>query len=357
MFAGKFEHMAGHTVLPALVNAHDHLHLNSIPGLPDTKVFGNSYAWARAFAQHFERTEVSRAMAVPADVRHWLGALKNALSGTLTVMHHDPPVPVIDDPGFPIRVAQPCGWAHSLHWRYGPPVRHSFDATPKDAAWFIHLGEGTDDQTAGELQQLRQLGCLQSNTVLIHAVACSDLDIAHVIRAGAAIVWCPSSNLRILGRTLSPGRLRILFEAGCLALGTDSRLSGSRDLLRELRVAQQHSDFSDAELLELVTVRARRILRLPPASDDFIVIRSADLPADQALMRLERHQLRAVIRAGRPLITDPDLKHWFVRHGIRTRHISLDGQPKLCADAALPALSERWGPLEPGLEMSERNCA
>jgi hypothetical protein len=348
--------LAGHAVLPALTNAHDHLQLNGIPGLPTTQHFSNSYDWARAFADHFDDPRVRCARAVPLEIRHWQGALKNALCGTTTVMHHDPPAAVFQQPGFPVRVVQPYGWAHSLHTAYGPPVEASHRDTPAGAGWFIHLAEGTDQPSAGELQELHQRGCLDASTVLIHGVALSDADIDRIIHCRAAVIWCPSSNLRILGRTLSIGALRRLYDAHCLALGTDSRLSGARDLLQELQLARRHSDFSAGELLELVTARGERILRSPGGSGDRgdcgdrIVIRTDGSDPAECLLRLARHQLRAVIRAGRPWLTDPDLEQWFIEHGVSYEPLLLDGRPKLCASDALAPLRASWRAFEHALE-------
>jgi cytosine/adenosine deaminase-related metal-dependent hydrolase len=347
--------LAGHAVLPALINAHDHLQLNSIPGLATRDPFANSYDWAAAFVPHFDRPEVRQARAVPADVRHWQGALKNALSGATTVMHHDPVVDVFRRAAFPVRVSSDGGWAHSLHAGYGPAVAASYQATPADKPWFIHLGEGTDARAAGELQTLQQLGCLHDNTVLIHAVALSESDIDTVIAHRAAVIWCPASNLRILGRTLSVTALRRLYDAGRLALGTDSRLSGSRDLLQELQLAMRHSDFCARELLQLVTVHARRLLRMPPASQDLIVIRSDGANPSEQLLQLSRNQLRAVIRDGRPLLTDPDLAYWFADHALTSQPVLLDGQPKFCASDMLAPLRGAWATLEPGLDLLSGN--
>jgi hypothetical protein len=340
--------LTDHVVLPALVNAHDHLHLNGIPPLQANESFGNSYAWASTYQTHFEQPGVKQALEVPSEIRHWQGALKNALSGATTVMHHDPPLPVFDQPGFPTRTVHPYGWAHSLHWQYGPPVAHSFASTPADVGWFIHLAEGTDDVATAELRELEALGCLQANTVLIHGVGLDDDDIERIIARGASLVWCPASNLHIIGKTVEPKRLRRLFAAGHLTLGTDSRLSGARDLLDELRIAASCSDFSARELLQLTTVMARRLLRTAPTRDDVIIFRrrSADPFAD--LLGVSRHELRAVVRDGEPLIVDPDLEDWFVTRGIAYMPVLLDGHPKLCARAMLPP-GQTCCELEPGL--------
>jgi hypothetical protein len=275
--------------------------------------------------------------------------LKNALCGATTVMHHDPEQPVFDLPGFPARVVRPYGWAHSLHWRYGPPVVQSFRSTPEDIAWFIHLAEGIDAVAAHELHELQMLHCLRSNTVLIHGVGLSDTDIVRVIGSGAAMVWCPSSNISVLGRTLELHRLRTLYAAGRLTLGTDSRLSGAGDLLDEMRVAAEHSDFSPRELLQLVTTSARRLLRAQPARDDIIVFRSRSADPFRDFLQLGRHELRAVVRNGEPVIADPDFEDWFGQRSIPCTQVVLDGQRKLCASAMLSPDGMPRAQLERGL--------
>jgi hypothetical protein len=343
--------LRGHVVLPAMINAHDHLHLNGIAPLPTQQVFSNSYAWSSAFTAYREHASVKAALAIPSETRHWQGGLKNMLCGATTVMHHDPAQPVFDQAGFPARTLRPYGWAHSLHWEYGPPVAQSFERTPPDVGWFIHLAEGTDDIAAAELQELQALNCLRANTILIHGVALSDSDLAAVMASGAALVWCPSSNLSVLGSSVAPQRLRSLFNAGRLTLGTDSRLSGSRDLLEELRVAAAHSDFSARELLQMVTMYGRQLLRATSARDDVIVFRSVSADPFSDLLRLARHELRAVIRDGEPVIADTDFEEWFVRRCIPFTEVRLDGRAKLCASLMLWPQGMPRTEIEPGMSL------
>src|SRR6266545_565940 len=259
-----------HLVFPGLINAHDHLQLNNIPPLPHAAPFPNSYAWIAAFQPHFQDPAVAAAVAIPPDLRHWQGGLKNLLCGATTVAHHDHWRSILDDPDFPVRLLRDFGWSHSLGlglepgaWslelgsdqspfaalrslaRYGPPVIGSYWATAAGRPWIIHLAEGADDLAAGELSLLEAVGCLNANTVLVHGVGLTETDVGRVIACGAAVVWCPGSNIRMLGRTLDPRRL---FDAGRLALGSDSRISANRDLLDELRVAAAQSDLGPADL-------------------------------------------------------------------------------------------------------------
>ena len=250
-----------HVIAPGLVNAHEHLHLNAVPPLPIGAPFPNSYAWIAAFQAHFGDPAVVAALATPKTLRLRHGALKNLLAGTTCVAHHDPWHPALDAPDFPVALLRDYGWAYALGWpAYGPPAWRSFDATPPDRPWMIHLAEGTDATARAELTQLDALGCLASNSVLVHGVGLRERDIDRVIERGAAVVWCPTSNRNLLGRTLDPRRLQ---AAGRLALGSDSRLSGARDLLEELRVVVDMGALDAQEVLALATTDAAHILRLP----------------------------------------------------------------------------------------------
>jgi cytosine/adenosine deaminase-related metal-dependent hydrolase len=359
--------LTDHLVFPGLVNAHDHLHVNGVPPLPQTAPFPNAYAWARAFEAHFRVPEVAAALAVPAAIRYRQGGLKNLLAGVTTVGHHDPWHPALDEPEFPVGLCRRFGWCHSLgqapRWggrlgrllaprpgTFGPPARSSFRRTPANAPWIIHLAEGTDRVAAGELDALERLGLLRANTVLVHGVALDDEGVARTIAAGAAVVWCPASNLAILGKTLSP---RALFAAGRLALGTDSRLSGSRDLLDELRVAAKHGDLSAKELFFLASAAGARVLRVPDVGGlnvgqrgDVVILRDTGADPYQALVGARRADLRAVVRGGVPLVADPDFQGWFEHAGIATVAARLDGRPKLLSRHV--AHSEALT-LEPGL--------
>lgn len=356
-----------HFIFPGLINTHDHLHLNNIPPLAGEVKFANSYAWIAAWQSYLDEPEVAKACAVPKILRLWQGALKNLLAGTTAVVHHDPWEQAFADPNFPVHLLQRYGWCHSLRGAapdptcgeppYGPTVKDSFASTPANYPWFIHLAEGNDAVATGELAQLASLGCLQANTVLIHGVGLTDADIDLIIARGAKVIWCPGSNLAMLGTTLNPRRL---FNAGCLALGSDARLSGGRDLLDELRLAAAHSDLTPRELLQLVTTAGSRVMGLleigglKPGQDAEMII-AADEGSDpySTLIGLRRKNLRAVMRGGLPAIADLDFAEWFRFCGVKALQVELDGRPKLMAAALLgpPGAAA----LEPGLEIKDIN--
>jgi hypothetical protein len=343
----------GHRIFPGLINGHEHLQVNAVPALRVGAPFPNSYAWIAAFQQHFRDAGVIAALRVPKAVRLRHGALKNLLAGTTFVVHHDPWHPALDADDFPVGLLRDHGWSYALDGPdFGPPVKESYLATAAARPWMIHLAEGTDAVAASELARLDALGCLGSNTVLVHAVGLNDADIERVIARDAAVVWCPGSNRALLGRTLDPRRLH---AAGRLALGSDSRLSGRRDLLDELSGVAMSGELSKAELLSLVTTDASRIFRLGlrggltmGAPADLVIVRDRDGLAADSLVGLARSDIRAVVRDGVPQIADPDFAGWFAAAGIDAVSMQLDGRPKLIARSlADPVVAA----LEPGLEL------
>jgi hypothetical protein len=338
--------LRGQIVVPGLINAHEHLQVNCVPPLPGGVVFPNSYAWIDAFQAHFEHPGVKAALAVPKAIRLRHGALKNLLAGTTCVVHHDPWHDVLDAHDFPVGLLRNHGWSYALGGpAYGPPVQQSYAATPPDRPWIIHLAEGSDATARGELDALDALGCLGANSVLVHGVGLGEEGMARIVARGAAVVWCPASNRNLLGTTLDP---RALVAAGRLALGSDSRLSGARDLLDEMCGVRERDELPAAALLGTVTADAARIFGLAThgtldegACADFMVVADRG-PAASALEGVRRADLRAVVRGGFPRIADPDLAYWFDATGIDTVAVTLDGRPKLVdarlADPAVMAL-------------------
>lgn len=349
-------------VLPGLINCHDHLHLNCAPELRPERRFRNAEQWI-AWVEDRMRPGIDKhiqapGLAAPLSARLWQGALKNVLAGTTTVTHHDPHHEILDHPSLPIRIA-PCGWAHSpgLAGKYGPSLEQSWEESPPDRPWVVHLAEGVDVGAGAEIDALARAGCLGSRTVAVHAVGLDERAKLRLLDHGGSAIWCPSSNLTMLGATLDPRSWDELDEGGIgrLGIGTDSRLTGSRDLLDELRVAAETGDLEPIEVAKLATANAARVLRLDHAGRlehgspaDLFVIRAGQDPW-KTLLEARRSDLRAVALGGRPVITDPDLGSWFHAYGIKPMNVRLDGRPKLMDPASLgpPGATD----LEPGLEV------
>jgi cytosine/adenosine deaminase-related metal-dependent hydrolase len=167
-------------------------------------------------------------------------------------------------------------------------------------------------------------------------VALSEAQQRRLVEAAAALIWCPTSNLHLFDRTPD---IRFLFARRRLALGSDSRVSGQRDLLAELRVAREVSSLDDAALESLVTDRAAEVLRLPdrgvlrPHALADLVVLPAGLPLSQA----SRTDIRLVLVGGVPRYADPDLAEAFGREADLVE-VRVDGHRKFLARPLVDAL-------------------
>ena len=351
--------LGGAAVLPGLVNAHDHLELNHYGRLKCRDRYDNASAWIADLRPRLSADPaISEGRAYPLIERVFIGGLKNLLAGVTTVAHHNPFYPELRRT-MPVRIVRRYGWAHSFLLERQPAgargepggnIAERWQATPADAPFVVHLAEGIDDDARGELPRLEALGCLKPNTVIVHGVAIDGDGWRRVARAGAGLVWCPASNDFLFGRSVPIRSLldedeRSGSNGDCgrvnVALGTDSRVTGSRDLLDELRAARDAAPVSAAELLRMVTTSAAALLRQPRSGRltvgepaDLLVIPPFDDEPAAALLKTARRDVRLVTVGGRPIVGDPDLAAVFRARRVKLRPLCVDAARKL-ADSGL----------------------
>jgi hypothetical protein len=343
----------GALVVPGLVNAHDHLELNSFGRLKWRDRYDHVREWIADFQPAFATEPALRTNRPETlDDRLFAGMLKNLLGGATTVCHHNPLYPPLRN-GAVVRVVRRFGWGHSLAVD-GASLAASYRRTPARWPWIVHAAEGVDGTAAAELAALAALGCVRANTVLVHGVGLRPTDRRHALGAGCALVWCPSSNFFLFGTT---AEVRPFSAAGRLAIGTDSRLSGEGDLLDELRVAAATRVLSPRDLIRAVTTDAAEILRLRHAGTlavgapaDVVVFAPRAADPFESLVSARRTAIRLLLARGRPVIADVDLAHVFEALGVEPVGARLDGVPKLVAKP-LAVRARRSAVPEPGFEV------
>jgi cytosine/adenosine deaminase-related metal-dependent hydrolase len=267
--------LSGYLILPGLINAHDHLDFSLFPRLGDGP-YETCGDWARDIRTRFAEA-IEQVREVPREERLMWGGIRNLACGVTTVCHHNPAHPVFAR-GFPVRVMRRFSWAHSLE--FSPELARGHAACPRTRPFIFHAGEAVNGAGRRELATLAQLGLLAPNSVLVHAVALDGASLKLARRNGCGLVWCPSSNLFILGKTL---KQEILKSDLRIALGTDSGISAEGDMLDELRFAQAISGIASERLYAMVTTAAADVLRLtrgegrlePGAVGDFVLYRDA----------------------------------------------------------------------------------
>jgi cytosine/adenosine deaminase-related metal-dependent hydrolase len=293
-------------ILPGLVNVHDHLHFGMFPRLGH-----GPYASWREWANdiyHPAEEPLRGLLDVPKETRLWAGVIRNVLAGVTTVCHHDSLHPMLTGGGLPVSVLQEFGWSHSLddaEW----PTRYA--QTPKDWPFITHFAEGTDAISEGDVARLEREIVIDDRVVLVHAVGVSKMDWRRMRDAGAWIVWCPTSNLHILGRTLDRD---LLLNYPSIALGSDSPISAAGDLLDELQAGRQMLDLPADLLYRMVTTRAARLLRLSAGQGsirsggvaDLFIVRDRGLSPSEALASLVRSDIAAVMHRGKIVAASED---------------------------------------------------
>lgn len=303
---------------PGMINAHDHLELNHYPRTKFREVYANAHQWGEDVNQRLDTSPYRELRSYPISNRCLIGGVKNLLSGVTTVAQHGTLHKTLTRPDFPVRVLQTYGWSHSLHFDTDAAIQASYRATPPDVSWFIHLAEGTDKIAAGEYQRLKALGCVGSNTVIVHGVGMTPADIADAAPQVRGLVWCPTTNHYLLGETAA-----IKQWGSKIALGSDSRLTADGDLYHEMRAAVATGRCDVGCLTEAVGKRAAHILGLddvghlnPGAHADVI----------SGFYR-ERKDIALVMLGGVPQIGDPDVMLKFPH--IKTVRVTLDENEKL----------------------------
>jgi cytosine/adenosine deaminase-related metal-dependent hydrolase len=130
--------------------------------------------------------------------------------------------------------------------------------------------------------------------------------------AGAALIWCPTSNIFLFGRTHDRRMLKSLPR---LALGSDSPLTAAGDLLDEIRFAAGGVGLPLEEVYSLVTTRAADVLRLNSgegtlrigAFADFFAIRDSGEPPAHRLASLNYRQVEFVVIGGHVQLASVDV--------------------------------------------------
>jgi cytosine/adenosine deaminase-related metal-dependent hydrolase/ubiquinone/menaquinone biosynthesis C-methylase UbiE len=288
--------LSGYLLLPGLINSHDHLEFGLFPSL-GRGGYRNAAEWADDI-QHREAAVIAQHRRVPKPVRCWWGAIRNLLCGVTIVCHHNPLLDEFSTPDFPVRVLHDYEWAHSLTF-------DSVERTKLDLSkpFIIHAGEGVDEASAEEVTELHRRGLLSDRTVLVHSLALREGDISLLNECRASVVWCPSSNRFLFGRTLSRD---LLSRIHSLALGSDSALTSGGDLIDDICFASRETGISSERLYSMLYAEPARIFHMhdgqgsirPGGVADLIAIRDRGLDPAEAVAQLSSTPVEMVLLRG-----------------------------------------------------------
>lgn len=256
-------------ISPGLIDAHNHLTYDFLPEWVAPSLYDNRYQWSdvpsyEAHVAPFADGRNSNDRICPA--AKW-GELRSLIHGTTTVMGQSPNRSCLD------RLVRNADHHHGLGYDHmRTTIGSPRDLTDDDAAGLVmdftassnpvtrfalHMGEGIRgdgvdlefasyagrDPRPNRHQGVNLLvdpGRYSGTGLLIHGVTLTDAEITEAAAAGAHVVWSPSSNMVLYGQTAAVDRM---IAAGInLAIGPDWTVSGTDELLSELRFARQLAD-------------------------------------------------------------------------------------------------------------------
>ncbi|HYO87746.1 MAG TPA: hypothetical protein VER79_03810 [Candidatus Limnocylindrales bacterium] len=301
------------TLLPPLINAHDHLELNHYPRTKFREFYPNAHVWGEDVSARLNDESFRSLRAIPLEDQLFIGGLKNLLCGALIVVQHNPPHRALFRREFPVRVVRRYAWAHSLHFSNPAAIQRIYrQAKFWRLPFYIHIGEGIDALAAAELPRLDALlGGDLTRIALIHGVGLRSHDVTKFAPRVRGLIICPTTNRYLLNAV--PNARAWVAAGGRIALGSDSRLTAAGDLLDELQAA--HTLYGD------LPYQPEAITGTRPQIEDLIAVRGG-----APLHTARRSDLALVMRGGIPLIGDPEIMARFSRTA--TIPALLDGQPK-----------------------------
>lgn len=232
-----------HFLYPGLINSHDHLEMNLYPRMGKPP-YNNYTEWAKDIYKPKE-SPVMEIERIDVEDRLLWGGIKNLISGATTVVHHNPWHRLLSKAKFPVQVVE-TAWAHSLGFEKN--ILRKFPK--KKIPFVIHAAEGVDELAQNEILKLNELGLLKQNTVLIHVVGINEANIKLLDQTKPSVVWCPSSNLFMFGKTMPVQEITSKMN---VALGSDSTMTGPATLLDEMRVAENSGLAAVRDIYEMVT--------------------------------------------------------------------------------------------------------
>jgi cytosine/adenosine deaminase-related metal-dependent hydrolase len=309
---------------PGLINPHDHISFaNNPPHTPTQERYEHRHDWRKGARQH---TKIATgAKAVPnaveaAELRFVMSgvtAIAGAGGANGLVRNVDGNAAQMED-GLVMAAADsdtfPLGDGNDTSF---PTTCSGFTSSKRTTAaniaglkgYLPHISEGIDNSAHAEFicqsngvdgQDLSTYDLVERQTAVVHGMAVKPADVVRYRNDKAMLIWSPRSNVDLYGNTAP---IALYANLGVpIALGTDWLPSGSMNMSRELRCADDLNSkyfggkLTDKQLWESVTINAAFAI----GADRALGQLKAGYVADVALFdgAGKKNPYRAVIEAG-----------------------------------------------------------
>lgn len=334
-FEGVAPLETGGTVLPGLIELHNHVAYNLLPLWQVPQRYTNRNTWGNSTQYHQLVTAPMKTIGeatdlLPALVRYVeCKALLGGVTTTQGIALFSAPgvrryyrgiVRNVEETGDP---QLPEAGSRIADVQASDPQAFLAELQRKKCL-LLHLSEGTDDAAHKHFEalQLPNDGGWAITPALagIHCVALKPPDFQVMAAHGASMVWSPFSNLLLYGQTADVAAALAAGGAGSrlkLGLGSDWSPSGSKSLFGELKAARVYSQnngnpLSDEQLVRLATLQGAEILGWDKQVGSLEVGKRADLVVvagqdDSALFTGDERTIELVAINGTPRYGIPAL--------------------------------------------------
>jgi large repetitive protein len=318
-------------VSPGLINSHDHISFQASPQMRTAERYEHRHDWRRGNNGHTALASGSSNIATQvrwAELRQVMAGTTSIVGATFNANGNAGMLRNLDSTGGQLGVIAgatgvnsdtfPLGDTSGTELTMGCGYPSVPTAAPGMTAYLPHVSEGIEASAHNEFVCLTQtgVGVLGSRTAVVHGIAVSARDVALMAQTGTSLVWSPRSNVSLYGDTAA---IPLYKKLGVnIALGTDWTISGSMNLLRELRCADGlnansfNHVLSDEELWRTVTAGAADATQTTASIGRIAVGKVGDLaiykrrPGSfyRSIIDAEPQDVLATLRAGKVLYGD-----------------------------------------------------
>jgi hypothetical protein len=283
---------------PGLVNAHDHVTFNEgPPAAPRTERYEHRHDWRTGRNNH-TRIPSPRNQGGEQGVRYH--EIRSIMAGTTAINGSGTAAglirnldraagleglaqPAVKYETFPLDDSNGTTQAMTCNYGNGRDTASVLNGTD---AYTPHVSEGIDIEALNEFlctsgESNGSVDIVTAKTGVIHGLGFRPRDYQRMAAVGASLIWSPRSNIDLYGMTAA---VTVADRAGVrIALGTDWVATGSMNMLRELRCADDWNRlylggyFTDRQLVQMATEHAAASL----ASDDYLGVIAPGKVADR----------------------------------------------------------------------------
>lgn len=268
-------------VSPGLINPHDHISFaNNPPHKPTQERYEHRHDWRKGYRQHTKISTGAKSVANAVDaaelrfVMSGVTAIAGA-GGVAGLVRNVDGSPALFEDGLKMTTADSDTFPLADNSSSTFPTTCAGFSTKRRTAESIanlkgylpHISEGIDHSAHAEFvcqsnanQDDAAHDLIERQTAVVHGMAVNPDDVARYRTDLSVLVWSPRSNVDLYGNTAP---VALYDNLGVpIALGTDWLPSGSMNMSRELRCADElntkyfGNKLSDKQLWQAVTINA-----------------------------------------------------------------------------------------------------